>query len=47
MAVQGSGMPPGLPVKTAPNWLAGVSDAWTMPLAESGVKATTDPGEPP
>ena len=46
--VQGSGMPPGLPADHArPTWLAGVSDAWTMPLAESGLKTTTEPGEPP
>ena len=30
-----------------PNALDGVSDSWTMPLAESGLKTTTEPGEPP
>ena len=47
IGVQGSGIPPGLPRNTAPKALDGVSDACTIPLPESGLNTTTEPGEPP
>jgi hypothetical protein len=46
-ASHGSGTPPSLPDTMPPTRPAGVSEIWNIPLLGSGLKTTTEPGDPP